>query len=133
MSAVPSGTRELALRFVDVMLAGDLAALGAMLGDDVVWHLPPFAKLGPMRGRDAVLAFVRDAQAAYYEAGTLRLERDLVVADADGAVVLGTLRGRTKRGRDYENLYSFALRFAGGQVVEAWELLDSARFLELMR
>lgn len=126
-------TREHALRFVDAMLAGDLASLAAMLAADVVWHLPPFAKRAPICGRDAVLIFVQDAQAAYYQAGTLRLEPALVVADSDGAVVLGTLRGRTIRGKDYENLYSFALRCAGEQVVEAWELLDSARFLEQMR
>lgn len=126
-------TRELAVRFVDVMLAGDLTALAPMLADDVVWHLPPFAKRAPIRGRDAVLGFVRDAQAAYYVAGTLRLEPALLVADADGAALLGTLRARTKRGGDYANLYNFALRVAGGQVVEAWELLDSASFVEQLR
>ena len=126
-------TRDFALRLVDAMLALDLPSLAPMLADDVVWHLPPFAKLAPLRGRDAVLAFVQQAQARYYQAGTLRLQPELVVADADGATVLGMLRGRSVRGKDYENLYSFALRIAGGQVVEAWELLDSAHFLAQMR
>jgi len=126
-------TREFALRFVDAMVAGDLATVASMLAQDVVWHLPPFAKRPPVCGRDAVLSFAREAQAAYYQAGTLRLEPALVVADADGAAVLGTLRGRTIRGKDYENLYTFGLRFAGGEVVEGWELVDSARFIEQMR
>jgi ketosteroid isomerase-like protein len=126
-------TREFALRFVNAMVAGDLATVASMLAKDVVWHLPPFAKRPPVVGRDAVLNFAREAQATYYEVGTLRLEPALVVADSDGAVVLGTLRGRTIRGKDYENLYSFGLRFADGEVVEGWELVDSAHFLEQMR
>ena len=91
-------TRELALRFVDAMLALDLPALTSMLADDVLWHLPPFAKRPPLQGRDAVLTFVQQAQAAYYEPGTLSLEPEIVVADADSAAVLGTLRGTSQLG-----------------------------------
>ncbi|MFI5394952.1 MAG: nuclear transport factor 2 family protein [Candidatus Binatia bacterium] len=125
--------REFALRFIEAMLALDLSTLASMLADDVVWHLPPFAKRPPLRGRDAVLTFVQDAQAAYYQAGTLSLEPTMVVADSDSAAVLGTLRGRTIRGRDYENTYSFVFRISGGRVIEAWELLDTAHLLAQMR
>ncbi len=125
--------RDLALRFISALLALDLPALTSMLAPDVVWHLPPFAKRPPLQGRDAVLTFVQDAQAAYYEPGTLRLEPELVVADSESAAVLGTLRGRTIRGKDYENLYSFVFRVAGGRVIEAWELLDTAHLVAQMR
>ena len=125
--------RDFALRFIEAMLALDLPALGSMLADDVVWHLPPFAKRPPLRGRDAVVTFVQKAQAAYYQAGTLSLEPTMVIADSDSAAVLGTLRGRTVRGKDYENLYSFVFRIAGGRVTEAWELLDTAHLLAQMR
>lgn len=125
--------RDFALRFIEALLALDLPALTSMLEADVVWHLPPFAKRPPLRGRDAVLTFVQDAQAAYYQAGTLRLEPEIVVADSDSAAVLGTLRGRTIRGKDYENCYNFVFRFAGGRIVEAWELLDTAHLLAQMR
>jgi ketosteroid isomerase-like protein len=125
--------RDFALRFIDAMLALNLSALASMLGDDVLWHLPPFAKRPPLQGRDAVLTFVQQAQAAYYEPGTLSLEPEMVVADADSAVVLGTLRGRTIRGKAYENCYSFVFRIAGGRVIEAWELLDTAHLLAQMR
>lgn len=126
-------TRELALRFLEAMLAGDQAAMATMLAPDVVWHLPPFSKQPPIHGRDGVLRFAREAQAAYYQPGTLRFEPALVVADANGAALLGTLLARTKHGKDYENLYTFGLRFDAGKVAEGWELVDSARFVELMR
>lgn len=113
--------RDFAVRFIEAMLALDLSALAPMLADDVVWHLPPFAKRPPLQGRDAVLTFVQDAQAAYYQPGSLSLEPTLVVADADSAAVLGTLRGRTIRGKAYENCYSFVFRIAGGRVIEAWD------------
>lgn len=125
--------RDFALRFIEALLALDLPALTSMLADDVLWHLPPFAKRAPLRGRDAVLTFVQEAQATYYQAGTLRLEPEIVVADSDSAAVLGTLRGRTIRGKAYENCYSFVFRITGGRVVEAWELLDTAHLLAQMR
>ena len=125
--------RDFALRFIEAMLALDLSALASMLADEVVWHLPPFAKRPPLRGCAAVLTFVQEAQAAYYQAGTLSLEPTMVVADSDSAAVLGTLRGRTIRGNDYENCYSFVFRITGGRVVEAWELLDTAHLLAQMR
>ena len=125
--------RDFALRFVAALLALDLPALTSMLAPDVVWHLPPFAKRPSLRGRDAVLTFVQDAQASYYQPGTLRLEPALVVADSESAAVLGTLRGRTIRGKDYENLYSFVFRIVDGRIVEAWELLDTAHLVAQMR
>jgi ketosteroid isomerase-like protein len=125
--------RDFALRFIEALLALDLPALTSMLADDVLWHLPPFAKRPPLQGCDAVLTFVQQAQAAYYEPGTLSLEPEMVVADADSAAVLGTLRGRTIRGKAYENCYSFVFRIAGARVVEAWELLDTAHLLAQMR
>ncbi|HEX7409356.1 MAG TPA: nuclear transport factor 2 family protein [Candidatus Binatia bacterium] len=125
--------RDFALRFIEALLALDLPALTSTLADDVLWHLPPFAKRPPLQGRDAVLTFVQQAQAAYYEPGTLSLEPEMVVADSDSAAVLGTLRGRTIRGKPYENCYSFVFRIADGRVVEAWELLDTAHLLAQMR
>jgi ketosteroid isomerase-like protein len=84
--------REFALRFIEALLALDVPALTAMLADDVLWHLPPFAKRPPLQGRDAVVTFVQKAQAAYYQPGTLSLEPAIVVADADSAAVVGTLQ-----------------------------------------
>lgn len=125
--------RDLALRMIEAMLALDLTALGSMLADDVVWHMPPFAKRPAIRGRDGVLAFVQEAQGTYYQPGTLSLEPDLVVTDANAAAVLGTLRARTIHGKDYENRYSFFFRITAGKVVEAWELLDTAHLRRQMR
>jgi len=125
--------RDFALRFIDAMLALDLAALASMLADDVVWHIPPFAKRPPVQGRDGVLTFVQDAQGTYYQPGTLSFEPDVVVADGSGAAVLGTLRARTIHGRPYDNRYSFFFRVSGGKVVEAWELLDTAHLRRQMQ
>ena len=125
--------REFALRFIEAMLALDFPALAAMLADDIVWHIPPFANRPPIHGRDGVLTFVQDSQHAYYQAGTLSFEPDMVVADGAAAAVLGTLRARTVHGKEYENRYSFFFRVGGGKVVEAWELLDTAHLRRQMR
>ncbi|MFN8625819.1 MAG: nuclear transport factor 2 family protein [Candidatus Binatia bacterium] len=126
--------REFALRLIDAMLALDLAALTSMLAAEVVWHVPPFAQRPPIHGRDGVLRFMQDSQSAYYQAGTLRFAPDIVIAEeANAAAVLGTLTARTIHGGAYENRYSFFFRLAGGGVVEAWELLDTAHLRRQMR
>lgn len=115
------------------MMGRDFERLAALLAADVVWHLPPFAGRPPLRGRDAVLEFVRKVPAAIYDPDSMRFEPAIVVADREGGSALGTLRARTAAGADYENLYSFTVRYAGGRITEAWELLDSLRFVEQTR
>jgi ketosteroid isomerase-like protein len=125
-----SDPREVLERIFPAMFAKDRATLGALLAEDVVWHLPPFAKAKPRRGREKAIDFLCAAPDAFYQPGSLSLEPELVAVEGDRAMLLGWMTGTTRAGGPYENRYAFAMRFRAGQIVEAWELLDSKRLFE---
>ncbi len=119
--------------FLEDMIAGRYDEARGRLAEDVVWHLPPFAKTPPFVGQEAVMKFMRDTPAALYQPGTMRLELDAVTFDEPFASCLGTLRATTRHGARYENRYVFFARMRDGLLSEVWELLDSAAFLEQTR
>jgi len=119
--------------FLRDMIEGRPEACASALAADVVWNLPPFAKMEPLRGHDAVMEFVRNGSAPYYEAGSLSIEFHQILLDAGNASCQATLRATTKRGMPYENSYAFFARIAGGQLVEVWEMMDTVRFQEQLR
>ena len=115
------------------MIGGRPDACAPKLADDVVWHLPPFADPAELRGHEAVMQFVREGAAPFYQPGSLQIEiRQLVVRDGD-ALCHATLRGTTKRGLPYQNIYAFFARIETGKLVEVWELMDTVHFQNQLR
>jgi ketosteroid isomerase-like protein len=125
--------RELFERFLFSMIEGRHDEAEALLADDVVWNLPPFAEMAPIEGKKAVARFIREAQATYYAPGSLRLEPLLICAEAGRAACLAQLHATTRKGKRYENRYAFFARLRGGLLCEAWELLDTASFQAQLR
>jgi ketosteroid isomerase-like protein len=117
-------------RLFPALLSGDRATLALLIDEDVTWHLPPFAHAAPKRGRDAAVDFLCNTPAKIYRPGSLALTPEVQAFEGDRAVLLGWMTGTTASGKPYANRYAFAMRFRGGRVIEAWELLDSKEFLD---
>lgn len=120
-------------RFLGDMIGGRHDRVAPVLSEDVVWHLPPFAKSPPLEGRPAVLDFLEKAPAEYYAPGSSKLEIELLTVDGELASCQGTLRATTRRGMPYENRYVFFARFRGELICEVWELMDTVAFQEQLR
>jgi ketosteroid isomerase-like protein len=119
-------------RLFPAMLARDRGALAELLDDDVTWHLPPFAKAPPQRGRAAVIEFLCTAGDPFYEPGSLKLVPEVSAVSDDQGVLVGQLTGTLRSGKPYANRYAFAVRFRGARVIEGFELLDSKVLLDLL-
>jgi len=117
-------------RLFPALLGGDRDTLTELIDEDVTWHLPPFAHAEPKRGRDAVVEFLCKTPAKLYQPGSLALAPEVQAVEGDRALLLGWMTGTTARGKPYANRYAFAVRFRGGRVIEAWELLDSKELLD---
>lgn len=122
--------RDAFARVIPAILAGDRTVMAELLDEDVTWHLPPFAAAEPKRGREAVVDFLIETPGKLYQPGSLVLSPELQALEGDRALLLGWMTGTTKRGKPYANRYAFAMRFRGGRVIEAWELLDSKLLLD---
>ena len=120
-------------RFLFAMIEGRHEEAEALLADDVVWNLPPFAKMAPIEGKQAVARFIREAQATYYEPGSLRLEPLLICVQAGRAACMAQLHATTRNGKPYENRYAFFARLQRGLLCEVWELLDTASLQAQLR
>ena len=125
--------REMFERFLSDMIGGRPEACAPALAQDVVWHLPPFADPAELRGFDAVMEFVRSGSAPYYDKGSLSIEIHQLLVSGGDASCRATLRGTTKRGMPYENIYAFFARIEDGKLVEVWELMDTVHFQNQLR
>jgi predicted SnoaL-like aldol condensation-catalyzing enzyme len=99
----------------EVFGAGDVGALGPVLGESFVHHRPD----GTSRGRQEWVAAVRETVA---EARGVQVDVQHLLADGDHVVMHSVRRlpgGPAVAGVDI-------WRFDGGRIVEAWEVLEPA-------
>ena len=118
-------------RLFDAFARRDLAAILAVVPEDVVWHFPGrHGRLaGTHRGRDAVLAFLASVQEL--TGGTFGL--DLVDVTASDAHAVALFRGHGERnGRRLDNPTSLVMRIELGRIVEVrefvWDLYQVDEF-----
>ena len=83
-------------RFLPAMFASDRE----VVTDDLVWHLPPWARARSEepKGGDQVVDFLCGGAATYYEPGSFRFHPEVEAVEGDQAVVLGWLSARTAAG-----------------------------------
>ena len=98
--------------------AGDMAGVGALFADDIVWHAAGRHQLaGDFRGRDAVIeTFAKTFQLT---GGTFALEIHDVLADDDHVVVLVRVTGE-REGRTLDDNSVQVFHVAEGKVTEQW-------------
>ena len=123
--------RELVTDLLEAMVSRDRAKLSQVLAGDAVWHTPPScmpAYKGPHRGLNAILDLVGGAGGDLFVLGTQRIKIEFIVTDGEMAAVQFRQIAKTMTGRDYDNLYSFFLRYKSGKIVEVWENLDTGYF-----
>ena len=101
---------------------GDVAAVSAILADDVVWRFPGrTGKLaGEHRGRDAVFAFLGDVMRL--TEGTFSLDLERVIADDEVAVAMFRGHGR-RNGKTLDNPTCLKIRLRDGKVADVWEFV----------
>jgi len=106
----------------DAFRRRDLAAILAVVPDDVVWHFPGRRGrlAGTHRGRDAVLGFL--ASVEELTGGTFHV--DLLDVTASDVHAVALFRGHgTRDGRTLDNPTALVLRIDAGRIVEVREFV----------
>jgi ketosteroid isomerase-like protein len=102
-------------RTADAFRAGDFAALGALLDDDVVWHVPGSGpRSGDQRGPDAVIAWLSSLK----ETGFFLAEHD--VFGNDEHVCALSVMGVHRPGIDLETRVVSIFHYHDGRQAERW-------------
>jgi ketosteroid isomerase-like protein len=134
---LPKAHGALMERFWRALTRGDREGLASLFTEDAVWHFPPFYRrkqgVEDARGRSEITDVFTRTPAQFYQQGTLRMERQFLVADEAHAAIQFEMHCKTVKGDDYQNRYVFTFRILDGRIAEGWEHLDSAYFNLQMR
>ena len=97
---------------------GDIATLGELFADDVVWHVGGRSPItGDYKGKEQVFGFF--AQLAERAGGTFRLDIHDVLANDEHVVALVKATGE-RQGKTLNNNASQVFHVQGGNVTEVW-------------
>lgn len=101
--------------------------IGDFFAEDAVWYVPqsnPAIKPNPRRGHAAVMDLLSSG-VDVYQPGSLVLDLERLIADADNVVAQFTLTAKLANGTDYVNQYCFVFSISGGRIDGVWEYLDT--------
>jgi len=124
---------RLVLHFFEVLSAGDLEAVRALLHEEVTWkpQIRDVPGAGIHRGKKGIVDdFLRPIRGMFKPGDpkvivdTLASKGNLVIAEARGV-------GKTADGRAYDNLYAWAFDLADGKVFAIREYMDSHYVINL--
>ncbi|MGA8707338.1 MAG: nuclear transport factor 2 family protein [Steroidobacteraceae bacterium] len=124
---------RLVLHFFEVLSAGDLEAVRALLHEEVTWkpQIRDVPGAGIHRGKKGIVDdFLRPIRGMFklgdpkVIVDTLASKGNLVIAEARGV-------GSTADGRDYDNLYAWAFDLKDGKVFAIREYMDSHYVINL--
>jgi uncharacterized protein len=97
---------------------GDIATLGELFADDIVWHVGGRSPItGDYKGKELVFGFL--AQLAERAGGTFRLDVHDVLANDEHVVALIKATGE-RQGKTLNNNAAQVFHVQGGKVTEAW-------------
>jgi len=103
----------------DAFNNGDLAAVGDLLADDVVWHVPGRSPIaGDYRGREATLTYL--GRRAELTGGSYQAELHIAVGDNEHVITVDhTSAARADRAYGENEIVVF--RFRDRRIVEVWQ------------
>ena len=104
---------------------GDMAAVRALVAEDVIWHLPGTVPhySGTYKGPSSVADFFQNL---YANVGIEAFEPCEFVAEGDRLLVIGWSRGRVKNtGRAFDNRWVMAFTVRDGRIARFEEYADT--------
>jgi ketosteroid isomerase-like protein len=113
--------KRLALDFLETMESRDTEKILAKMTDEPSWAF--FAQ--HFSGAEGVRAILKAASELYIP-GSQERDIDAVYCDGDTVIIKTTMRAKTFKGEDYENLYIMIVHFEGEKIRHVEEFMDTA-------
>ncbi|WP_214410482.1 nuclear transport factor 2 family protein [Sphaerisporangium fuscum] len=112
----------------DAIAKGDLEAVGDLVADDVVFHVPGRGSLaGDHVGKEAVLDYVK--RLSETTDGSLRYEPDAFLADDEHVAVLLRIRGN-RDGKILDERGVHVFHVSDGKITERWSFPQDSYVIE---
>jgi ketosteroid isomerase-like protein len=118
--------RGLAQQWFEAMSNTDVAALGALMADDIELNTCPSVRAEPRRGQANVLGRLERifTSGRYYQPETFRWNVLEIIAQGDATAARVTATAEFPNGNPYENVYLVWQRWRDGKLCYMLELFD---------
>ena len=125
--------RQVVWEFIDALSSGNLKALDAALADDATWWLPGSLPVsGTHRGKKGIFEGFLAKAAPLFQPGTLAIETRNSIAEGDCVAVEWIARGKSAKGKAYENYYHVMFEVKNGKIQTVREYVDTLYAKEVL-
>lgn len=118
---------------IDALSSGNLTALDAALAEDATWWLPGSLPVsGTHRGKKGIFEGFLAKAAPLFQPGSLAIDVRNTIAEGDCVAVEWIARGKTAKGKAYENYYHIMFEVKNGKVQAVREYVDTLYAKEVL-
>ncbi len=125
--------KQVVLGFVEALSRGNIDAINATLAEDATWWLPGSLPVsGTHRGKKGIFDGFLAKAAPLFQPGSLSIQVQNTLADGDAVAVEWIARGKTVKGKTYENYYNVVFEVKGGKIQAIREYVDTLYAKEVL-
>ena len=125
--------KQVVLGFVEALSRGNIDAVSAALADDATWWLPGSLPVsGTHRGKKGIFDGFLAKAAPLFEPGSLSIQVQNTIADGNNVAVEWIARGKTAKGKQYENYYNVVFEVKGNKIQANREYVDTLYAKEVL-
>jgi uncharacterized protein len=125
--------KRLVLGFVEALSAGNVEAAKAAVADDATWWIPgslPVA--GTYRGKKAIFEDFMGKAQPLFQPNSVSIQVRNVIGEGDNVAVEWIGRGKTAKGKDYENYYHLMFEVRNDKIQAIREYVDTLYAKEML-
>ena len=125
--------KQVVLGFVEALSRGNIDAINATLADDATWWLPGSLPVsGTHRGKKSIFDGFLAKAAPLFEPRSLSISVQNTIAESDNVAVEWIARGKTAKGKAYENYYNVVFEVKNGKIQAVREYVDTLYAKEVL-
>lgn len=125
--------KQVVFGFVEALSRGNIDAINAALADDATWWLPGSLPVsGTHRGKKGIFDGFLAKAAPLFQPGSLSIQVQNTIAEGDSVAVEWIARGKTAKGKTYENYYNVVFEVKGGKIQAVREYVDTLYAKEVL-
>lgn len=119
--------------FINALASGNVEVINSTLADDATWWLPGSLPVsGTHRGKKGIFEGFLAKAAPLFQPGSLAIEVRNTIAEGDCVAVEWIARGKTAKGKPYENYYHVMFEVKNGKVQTIREYVDTLYAKEVL-
>ena len=131
MSAEES--KKIVLGFIEDLSHGNIDAVTAAFADDVTWWLPGSLPVsGTHTGKKAILEDFFGKAIPYFEPNSMSIQVQSAIAEDNAVAVEWIAKGRTAKGKTYENYYHVRFDLKDKKIQAVREHVDTLYAKEVL-